>query len=59
MSIALQEHSEISAAQQGVQLASLTLGELPEHEDYELVNTELFDRKMELERLARLLKNPA
>lgn len=35
------------------------LGELPEDEDYETVNTELFDREIELERLARLLKHPA
>ncbi|KAL3151459.1 hypothetical protein ABBQ38_012462 [Trebouxia sp. C0009 RCD-2024] len=59
MSVALQEQSEISAAHQAVQLASLTPGELLEDEDYETLNTELFDRKVELERLARLLKHPA
>lgn len=38
---------------------SLALGELLEDEDYQVMNTELFDRKMELERLARLLNYPA
>jgi len=37
----------------------LTLSELSEEEDYKNVKTELFDRKMELERLSRLLDHPA
>ena len=32
---------------------------LPEEEDYDNFKTELFDRKIELERLLRLLNHPA